>query len=190
MIVRAVAAIAVLCAALAAYFASDAARARRDLSKAVADRDAVVRREAELSRRVSETSERAVRIERELQALDAERGRLSGELSRSAAANRRAVTLDLGSERAEKAGPIPAVKIGGEIELIRLLVPFPAADSRIPRSAIRSASGARVWEGSGSRSAAETVTLLVPSRLFAAGDYVLTVGEGDASRDYAFRVHR
>lgn len=187
---RAIAAIAVVCGALAAYFAFDAARARRDLSRATSDRDAVVGREAELARKVAETSARADRVERELALLQAERDRLSGELARSASAGRRVVTLDLGAERSGKAGPIPSVRAGGEIELIRLLVPLSTSGASSARAAIRSASGARVWEGTASPAGRDAVALFLPSRLLATGDYVLTVGEGEGSRDYAFRVHR
>jgi hypothetical protein len=175
--------------AIAAFFAADSIRLRGELSRARQERDAMERRESELSSRVAETAARADQIAQELGHLRSEKDRISGELARGAAAGGRAAVLDLGGERTAKEGPLPTVRIGPEVEVIRLTLP--AVSRRGVPVAIRAVSGARVWEGSGS-SAAGKLTLVVPTRLLAAGDYVLTIGStGDALLEsYAFRVHR
>lgn len=194
---RAAAAIAVVCVGLAAYFAIDAARLRRELSRAAAERDSVVRREADLSRRVAEVSARADRVAGELERLRAEKDRVSGELTRSQSASGRITTLDLSGNTSPR-GTLPVVHAGPDIETIRLLVPKGDASRPSFAATVRKSDGTRVWNGSGSPAGSipRTVSLLVPARLLAPGDYVLSVsgaapaGSTEPEGDYAFRVRR
>jgi hypothetical protein len=105
-------------------------------------------------------------------------------------------SLDLGASRTAR-GSLPSVDAGPGTEAIRLLVP--AGDgSRGPyRATIRKSDGTQVWTGSGSPSAtaSRTISLLVPVRLLAPGDYVLSLAAAgptspDAGANYAFRVRR
>ena len=184
---------AVVLGLLALLFAADSLRLRAELSRVRAEREALAKQEEELSQQAAATAARAETIARDLASLRSEKDRVSAELGRAAAAQGRAASLDLGADRARTDGPIPAVRAGAEIEMIRLLVPLRDGETAGARALIRSASGARMWDGSGTATASGRVSLLIPARLLPPGDYVVSVapaGVAKGGEEYAFRVHR